>query len=183
MSRGRWLSGLVVFVGFAASGCVFRSADSAADGHGADAQARIDRGLAIAPVPLKFQEKDRALVGLGSYIVNAQSACNDCHTAPLYAPGHDPFKGGDGQINAAGYLKGGKLGDLEAPDLTPDARGLPGGLTLEKFARAMNDGEDPGDPSKILQVMPWPIYRHMTAGDQRAVYEYLRAIPSSHPNP
>src|SRR4051812_25457065 len=106
MSRGRWASILVVLGGVAASACFFRSPDSVADGRGADAEARIARGFAIAPVPLDLQGKDRALVGLGSYIVNAQSACNDCHTQPLYAPGHDPFKGGDGQINAAGYLKG-----------------------------------------------------------------------------
>jgi hypothetical protein len=178
------VSSLVVLGGFAASAFLLRSPDSVADGgRGADAEARIARGFAIAPVPLDLQGKDRALVGLGSYIVNAQSTCNDCHTEPLYTPGHDPFKGGDGQINAAGYLKGGKVGDVKAPDLTPDARGLPGGLSLEKFSRAMNHGEDPDDPRKILQVMPWPIYRHMTPCDQRAVYEYLRAIPSSHPAP
>ena len=34
-----------------------------------------------------------ALVGLGSYIVNAQGGCNDCHTSPSYAPGGNPFTG------------------------------------------------------------------------------------------
>jgi len=32
----------------------------------------IARGFAIAPVHLNLRGKDRALVGLGSYIVNAQ---------------------------------------------------------------------------------------------------------------
>jgi len=41
-------------------------------------------GYAIAPVPLKLEGKtpeQRRLVGLGSFIVNAQSDCNGCHTA------------------------------------------------------------------------------------------------------
>jgi len=38
-------------------------------------------GFAIAPVPLKLEGKNRDLVGLGSFIVNAQADCNGCHTA------------------------------------------------------------------------------------------------------
>ena len=37
-------------------------------------------GYAIAPVPLNLAGKNQALVGLGSYIVNAQADCNGCHT-------------------------------------------------------------------------------------------------------
>lgn len=182
MSKGRWFAGLVLISGLAVSVYLVRSRDSVAQlAYGADTQARIARGFEIAPVPLNLEGRDRALVGLGSYIVNAQSACNDCHTEPPYEPGHDPFKGGDARVNAAGYLKGGKdFGKgIIAPALTPDERGLPGGLTLEQFARAMKTGEDPAHPGRILQIMPWPVYRLMTLDDQRAVYEYLRAIPSS----
>ena len=42
--------------------------------------ARIQQGLAIAPVSLNLAGKDPALVGLGNYIVNAQVDCNGCHT-------------------------------------------------------------------------------------------------------
>jgi hypothetical protein len=65
---------------------------------------RIIRGFNIAPVPLKLRGRNRALVGLGSYIV---------------------------------------------PQLGP-----------------------------LLQVMPWPVYSHMIERDLRAVYEFLRSIPS-----
>src|ERR1700722_911168 len=51
---------------------------------------RIERGFAIAPVPLTFEHKNRDLVGLGSYIVNAQAACNDCHS-PVGAMGPEEF--------------------------------------------------------------------------------------------
>ena len=52
---------------------------------------RIQRGFTIAPVPLNLRGKNVAFVGLGSYIVNAQGGCNDCHTNPPYAPGGNPF--------------------------------------------------------------------------------------------
>ena len=40
----------------------------------------VQQGLSIAPVPLNLDNKDVELVGLGSYIVNAQGSCNDLHT-------------------------------------------------------------------------------------------------------
>jgi hypothetical protein len=179
------LKGLVVFGGVVALSLFSGSTESSAGGFDSDTQARIEKGLAIAPVPLDLRGKDRALVGLGSYIVNAQSACNDCHTGPSYESGHDPFQGGDGKVNAAGYLKGRPraASGIVIPDLTPDARGLPGGLTLEQFADAMSTGHDPNQPDSILQIMPWPVYRNMLRCDEVAIYEFLKAIPSSQPAP
>ena len=51
----------------------------AADDNSEEAKVRI--GLEIAPVPLDLAHKNRALVGLGSYIVNAVIGCNGCHSA------------------------------------------------------------------------------------------------------
>src|SRR5215475_713205 len=60
-------------------------------------ESRIERGFEIAPVPLNLKGKNRELVGLGSYLVNAVALCNDCHSAgpeSAYAPGGNPyFKG------------------------------------------------------------------------------------------
>ena len=44
-----------------------------------DNESKIQVGFKIAPVPLNLDRKNRALVGLGSYIVNAQGDCNGCH--------------------------------------------------------------------------------------------------------
>jgi hypothetical protein len=147
-------------------------------------ESKIKTGFAIAPVPLNLRGKNRALVGLGSYIVNAQSACNDCHTQPNYAPGGDPFLGQTEQINTAGYLGGGRLffGPIISRNLTPDRTGLPlGGAPLSEFIEIMRTGVDPDHAhpafGPYLQVMPWPVYRNMTDRDLRAIYEYLSAIP------
>jgi len=42
---------------------------------------RIRRGFELAPVELNLHGKDRDLIGLGSYLINAVGGCNDCHTA------------------------------------------------------------------------------------------------------
>ena len=52
-----------------------------------DRELEVQIGFSIAPVKLNLEDKDPELVGLGSYIVNAQGGCNDCHTCPSYAPG------------------------------------------------------------------------------------------------
>jgi hypothetical protein len=146
---------------------------------------RIQRGYQIAPVPLKVRHLNADLVGLGSYIVNAQGGCNDCHTDPPYSVEADPHGGFPEHVNEAGYLAGGQhFGPFVSPNITPDANGLPAGLTWPQFLHVIRTGHDP-DPSqngRLLQVMPWPIYAKMTDRDLRAVYEYLRAIPSL-PNP
>src|SRR5205814_7975139 len=121
---------------------------------------------------------------LGSYIVNAQGGCNDCHSCPSYTPGQNPFDGkGDGRYNASNYLAGGvPFGPfLKSPNLTPDATGKPEGHTFDAFRTALRTGNDPDDPSRKLQVMPWPVYRNMSDHDLQAIYEYLRSIPHAEP--
>jgi len=152
------------------------------NGLGAEELKRIQRGFEIAPVTLDFRHKDRNLVGLGSYIVNAQAACADCHSCPTYAPGHNPFQGGDGAINAATYLAGGvPFGPIISANITPDSSGKPAGLDFDEYLQLIRTGHDPDDPDEILQVMPWPIFRNMTDHDILAIYTYLTAIPHAEP--
>jgi hypothetical protein len=151
-----------------------------------DFDSRVTRGFRIAPVKLRLRGLNPLLVGLGSYIVNAQGGCNDCHTNPPYAEGGDPFAGEPEQINAARYLAGGTpFGPFVSRNLTPRANGLPAGLTWEQFREVMRKGTDfktsrdtPPGSTPILQVMPWPVYGKMNTLDLLAVYEYLKAIPS-----
>lgn len=145
-------------------------------------QSRVVRGFQIAPVPLNLRGKDRTLVGLGSYIVNAQGGCNDCHTNPPYAPGGDPFQGEPEQINVEHYLAGGTpFGPVTSANITPDAEGLPHGFTFQEFKTTLRTGHEPDEPDEILQVMPWPVFGKMTDRDLKAVYEYLRSIPHAEP--
>jgi hypothetical protein len=154
------------------------------DGDQDDNHPRVQRGFEIAPVVLNLRGKNRDLVGLGSYIVNAQGGCNDCHTCPPYTPDHDPFTGGDGVPNAANYLAGGtSFGPFVSRNITPDASGKPAGLTRDEFIHLLRKGHDPDHPGELLQVMPWPVYGRMIERDLSAVYEYLRAIPHAETSP
>jgi hypothetical protein len=160
----------------------------------ADEESQIKRGFEIAPVQLDLVGKNRALVGLGSYLVNT-TGCNDCHTHPNWALGGNPYLGQTEQINTAQYLSGGRTFGMDmtvdppvsivSVNITPDSAGMPAGLTLYEFLDVMYTGHDPDDPKhkRLLKVMPWPLYRWKTDRDLTAMYEYLRAIPSLQNNP
>src|SRR5262245_46939757 len=171
----------VLLIGFALTIVLTNIPKTQAQG-GSD-ESKIQQGFAITPVSLNLTGKNRALVGLGSYLVNAVGGCNDCHTCPSYAPGHNPFQGGDGQINADNYLAGGTpFGPfIRSKNITPDASGKPAGLTLDEFRHVLRTGEDPDEPGELLLVMPWPVFRNMTDRDIQAIYEYLRSIPHAEP--
>jgi hypothetical protein len=151
-------------------------------------QTSFQRGLEISPIPLDLRKTNiiqRILIGNGSYLVNASGGCIGCHTDPVYLPGGDPFQGEAAQINVDGYLAGGaEFGPFVSRNLTPDATGKPAGLTFEQFTQVIRTGVDmhdatspvPGTP--LLQVMPWPEFRHLTDFDLRSIYEYLRRVPS-----
>lgn len=117
---------------------------------------RIQSGFEIAPVPLNMEGKDPALVGLGSYLVNASGGCNDCHSAgpeTQFLPGENPYFGQLTKINPATYLGGGRDFGALLPtpgsphivsrNLTPDKTGLPeGGHTLDQFLEILRTGVD-----------------------------------------
>ena len=127
-------------------------------------ESKIRIGLEIAPVPLNFERRDKRLVGLGSYIVNAQADCNGCHSRGpqteylgpgnpyLLSPPHGPFSGMQ-QINPATYLGGGRdfgpfgsqneLPHLYSRNLTPDKTGrAEGGRSFEEFLTILRTGKD-----------------------------------------
>jgi hypothetical protein len=77
-----------------------------------DESSLVKIGFEIAPVPLHLEGKNRELVGLGSFIVNAQGDCNGCHTAGgppnfNYANGGNPYFGQKTKTDPTTYLAGG----------------------------------------------------------------------------
>jgi len=151
-------------------GTVMLSSSRKAYGQYAPDQEGIDgsevlEGFAINPVPLNLAGKDRALVGLGSYLANSIGACNDCHNAGPggasgYLPNGNPFQlpapagpyGGKKLTNPATFLGGGRdfgsfpadpFAHIVSRNLTPDKTGRPaGGHTLVEFLTIMRTGVD-----------------------------------------
>ena len=168
---------------------------------------KVQRGLDASPVPLNLDGKDIGLVGLGSYMVNIQSSCNDCHSAgpaTQYAAGGNPYFGQPKISNPAVFLGGGRdfgalipgTASIVSRNLTPDNTGLPvGGATFDEFLQIMRTGVDldhlhpncSGAPNancllrpfdgNFLQIMPWPNFQGMSDSELGAIYEYLRSIP------
>jgi hypothetical protein len=173
MTRGqrtKVLGATMTFAGVALGLMLVRSPGVQARGdEDNDEASLIRRGFEIAPVHLNLEGKNRALVGLGSFIVNGQSDCNGCHTAGgppnfNYAAGGNPYflEQGPTKTDPTTYLAGGTdfglalppgfydpgYGDYVGPDiitrnLTPDKTGRPeGGNTLAQFKEIMRKGTD-----------------------------------------
>ena len=82
----KWLVGTVVaLVAIILAGMINTTRRVQAQDEGnSDEDTLVHIGYAIAPAPLNLEGKNpeqRRLVGLGSFIVNAQADCNGCHTA------------------------------------------------------------------------------------------------------
>jgi hypothetical protein len=129
-----------------------------------DGEAQLIRiGFEIAPVPLNLAGKDRDLVGLGSFLVNAVGDCNGCHTSGgppnfNYAAGGNPYFNQKTKVDPTVYLSGGMdFGPVGTPtgpamypgpdiitrNLTPDKTGrAEGGNTLARFRQILRDGTD-----------------------------------------
>lgn len=132
------------------------------------------------PITLKLAGQNADQVYRGSYLVNAQGACADCHSCPTYAAGHNPYQGQAKQFNASSYLAGGRaFGPFISANITPDDSGKPAGMTLVQFKSLLRTGHDPDVPGNIMQVMPWPIYGMMSDRDLDAIYAYLSALPKA----
>jgi hypothetical protein len=189
-----WKTTAVLGLAVAAAAVVSASAHDSGKGGDRDdnyGEHLVKLGYELVPpgVKLNLQGKNRALVGLGSYIVNT-SGCIDCHSHPTYSPGGDPFQGQHEVINAPEYLSGGRQfgPTITSANITPDYAGKPAGLTRQQFIQTLRTGHNPKDPpGEILQVMPWPSFGKKSDTDLAAIYEYLRAIPSlpdnTHPGP
>jgi hypothetical protein len=135
------------------------------DDHDDGEETRIKIGLDIAPVHLTYDRHNRKLVGLGSYIVNAVSECNGCHSAgpaTQFDGTHNPYlRPGiftpPAKENTHTYLGGGRNFGQVGPtiisptippsivsrNLTPDHTGLPeGGATFAEFYDTIRHGID-----------------------------------------
>jgi hypothetical protein len=187
--RPKIIIGVVALLFVGSAGRAILTADHDQHDHGRpgeisdrDDDPRVKTGFKYAHdqgIKLDLQHKDRDVVGLGSYLVNAVGGCNDCHTAPPYTK--DPYAGlgAPKQINNACYLAGGQtFGPFVSRDITPFEDGKPAGLTFQQFKHVIRTGEDPDHPGQLLQVMPWPVYQTMTDSDLFAIYEYLDSIPA-----
>lgn len=133
----------------------------------------------------------------GEHIVTI-AACHDCHTPKIMTPagpdfdssrllsGH-PTGSASLSVNRAemeqkGYTVTGDLTEWVGPwgvsyaaNLTSDSTGI-GTWKESQFIYAIRNGKLKGLPHSrnILPPMPWPVYKHMTNDELKAIYAYLK---------
>ncbi|MBV8070841.1 MAG: hypothetical protein JO270_13110 [Acidobacteriaceae bacterium] len=155
--------GAILLLGLAGSSLHMQAQNDGDD----DEASRIEKGFKIAPVPLNMAGKDRSLVGLGSYLVNAVGDCNGCHSSgapPIgfypFVTGKNPYFKQPAKVDPTVYLNGGgsfgTIGVVGTPtgpngyagpaiisrNLTPDKNGRPEGHTLGEFKDIIRHGID-----------------------------------------
>jgi mono/diheme cytochrome c family protein len=138
----------------------------------------------------------------GKYLVTL-AGCHDCHSPKVFesgAPEPDPKRLLSGHpaneklpevpwsaisperwgaiANNHFTAWAGPWGVSFTANLTPDtATGL-GSWTEEMFIKALRTGKHQGEGRPILPPMPWPMISQMSDEDLKAVFAYLRTLPS-----
>ncbi len=128
---------------------------------------RRDAGAAIDPV-----------VARGEYLVRHVGGCMDCHTPRLLSGRFDESRllsGVEGLFDVEPDDPA--RGLLHSKNLTPHAKTGLGRFSDAQIKKAFQQGID--DESTVLHwMMPYWIFRNMSAADADAVVAYLRSIPA-----
>jgi mono/diheme cytochrome c family protein len=147
---------------------------------------------------------NEASVERGKYLVTF-GECNDCHTPKMAGPGSAPefdakhllsghpenapypvWTPGDAKRNVliiadnTGTAFAGPWGVSFAMNLTPDKGTGIGEWSETTFIEMMRTGKHQGQPNgrDILPPMPWFNIKALTDADLKAIWAYLRSIPS-----
>jgi cytochrome c553 len=108
----------------------------------------------------------------GSYLMQAVSACGNCHT-PI-SPDGKPIPG----MELAGRLvEDNDAFTAYAGNITPDPETGIGNWTDEEIITAIREGKRP-DGTIIGPPMPIGLYRSISDSDAEALVAYLRSIPA-----
>lgn len=134
----------------------------------------------------------------GEYLVTAMG-CNDCHTPmKMGANGPEPdmarmLSGHPGgalppppppagpwiaAVSATFTGWAGPWGVSYTRNITPDNDTGIGTWTEQQFVDTIRNGRQQGRGRELLPPMPWPMIRHLTDDDLKAIFAYLRSIPA-----
>ena len=157
-----------------------------------------DAGATAEAAP---EDSSQSAVERGQYLVTV-AGCNDCHTPFKMGPkgpvpdmsrmlsGHPeslrmpPAPAAQGPWIWSGAATNtafaGPWGVSYAINLTPDENTGIGVWSEDTFVKTLRTGRHWGVARPILPPMPWQNYSRMSDEDLKAIYAYLRSIPSVH---
>ncbi len=104
----------------------------------------------------------------GEWLVRV-GGCRDCHTPQVKG---QQLKGLD---LAGGFVMRGPWGAVASANLTPDPSGIPY-YDEAMFIQTIRTGYVKA--RKLSQIMPWWSYRGLSDDDLKAIFAYLKTIPS-----
>ncbi|MFQ5859070.1 MAG: c-type cytochrome, partial [Anaerolineae bacterium] len=110
-------------------------------------------------------------VARGEYLVNAVTACGDCHTPrnPDGSPDMSKFMAGAFSPEAGGVV----------PNITPDEETGIGGWTEEQIATLIRTGKEPdGSQAEGMAFLIEDGWKDMTESDALAIAAYLKTVPA-----
>jgi mono/diheme cytochrome c family protein len=144
-------------------------------------------------------QSENSQVSRGLYLSKIMG-CNDCHTPFKLGPkGPEPdmsrtLSGHPQDMTmppppplaapwvwmgaATNTAFAGPWGVSFTANLTPDPETGLGKWSEKMFMDAIRTGKHQGIGRPILPPMPWPMYRHATDEDLKALFAYLRSIPA-----
>jgi len=135
--------------------------------------------------PLLFGPKARAVsartfevtearLARGEYLVEGVAHCFQCHSPHDMARPDLPIV--EGMRGAGWHMDSAPgLGNVVAPNITPDVETGIGAWTDDEIARAIREGVS-RDGTALFPIMPYQNYRHMSDEDLASVVVYLRTI-------
>src|SRR5207302_7263629 len=94
--------------------------------------------------------------------------CASCHARPGQ---NDPEKLGGGLALES------PMGTFYVPNISPDPDDGIGRWTEKNFASALLEGTSP-DGRHYYPAFPYPSFRHMTLGDVRDLFAFIKSLPA-----
>jgi mono/diheme cytochrome c family protein len=132
-------------------------------------------GPSARPLTARTFEKTPARLARGQYLVEGVAACFHCHSDHDFTTPEYPVK--DGAKGAGWQMPIPELGELWAPNITPDSETGIGNWSDDAIARAIQEGIDAtGRP--LFPVMPYLHFRNLDNEDLASIVVYLRSIPA-----
>jgi mono/diheme cytochrome c family protein len=131
-------------------------------------------GPNMRPLTSRTFERTPARLARGEYIVQGPAHCFHCHSEHDMTDPEAPIK--PGMTGAGWHLPIPELGDVAAPNITPDPETGIGNWSDDAIARAVQEGVDVNGRA-LFPVMPYMMFRNLDNEDLASIVVYLRSIP------
>ena len=126
------------------------------------------------PLTNRTFERTPARLARGEYLVQGVAACFHCHSDHDFTDPEYPVK--PGMMGGGWQLPIPELGEVDAPNITPDPETGIGNWSDDAIARAMQEGVDVNGRA-LFPVMPYERFRDLDNEDLASIIVYVRSIP------